>query len=102
MRIGAAGDHQFGQHFERCFGGAEAVDQSAKRSRTDIGRADQPKPGKPLPVAEARAGGWSTHPFAPILPSVPASSREMLAWCLMMTIRLITANRPAICGVVIK
>ena len=55
--------------------------------------------GKPLPVAKPRAGGRRTHPFAPILPSLPAISREMLARCLAMTIRLITANRPAICGV---
>lgn len=97
--VGAARNHQFRQHFQRYLGRTEAVDQVAKRGGADILGADQPQPAEPLPVAEARPGGRLAHPLAPILPSVPASRREMFSRCLMKTMMLITTNRAAICGV---
>jgi len=96
--VDAAGNHQFGQHFECRLGRTEAVDQIAKGGGADILRADQAQPGNPLPVAETKRGCPPAHPLAPIRPSVPAKSREMLARCLTKTITLMTANSAATCG----
>jgi hypothetical protein len=60
---------QFGKRLKRRAGAAEAVQQSAKRPRSDVFAADQLQPVEPLFVGEARAGG---HCSASVSASAPS------------------------------
>ncbi len=75
---------EIGNRIERSSGGAEMVDEFAERNRSDIFAAHQLQPRQTLFVRQLDAGAWServAHPFAPILPSVPARRRAMLSRC---------------------
>ena len=78
---GAAAAREVGQGGERRRRAAAAIEQRAEGARADVLAADQPQPVETLAVAETRLDQPRGHgqPFLPILVSVPASRRAMLA-----------------------
>ena len=78
---GAAAPREIGQGGDRRRRAAAAVEQRAEGARADVFAADQPQPVETFVVAQTRLDQprGHGHPFLPILVSVPASSRAMLA-----------------------
>ena len=101
----AAAPRQLGQRLKRGLGGAIDIDQLPERRRADIVAADQPQPAQPLTVGKLHAapGAWRikiqrqlpAQPFAPILDSVPAISRWILALCLTKMIKVMRPQTEA-------
>ena len=78
----AAPDIEVGQHFQRIGGGTAEQDQVAESDGADIVGADEAQPVEPLAVGKANTVfrlRTFFHPLAPILLSVPARSRLILA-----------------------
>ena len=98
----AAAPRQRGQGLDRSTCATVVIDQGAKGARSDILASDETQPIEPLAVGEfhtvSRLG--ACHGFTadcPILDSVPAIRRAMLARCMMKTSRASTKNSLA-CG----
>src|SRR5262245_53850138 len=85
------------QHLQRRVRTAITLKQCAECARPDILGTDQPQPGNALGIGQAVSGWRVHHPFAPILLSVPAISRAILARCMNHNSALRIANsRPSV------
>src|SRR5690606_29732984 len=99
-RLCAAAPREVGQPLERGTGAAIMIDECAESARADILAADEPKPIESLAVRELHRGDCfdSRHGFTagcPILVSVPAMSRAMLARCITKARTVMTKNNIA-------